>query len=88
MLNRMWSDRRERNLRQVKTDKPVPEGANCRVTFALFEDDIIGCIPTASSASLHMRLSIIGPLRGPITTNANIPKLRMNHLYLIQKVCG
>ena len=41
MLNRMWSDRRERNLRQVKTDKPVPEGANCRMTFALVEDDII-----------------------------------------------
>ena len=26
MLNRMWSDRRERNLRQVKTNKTVPEG--------------------------------------------------------------
>ena len=49
------------------------------MTFALFEDDIIGCIPTASSASLHMRLSIIGPLRGPITTNANTPELRMSH---------
>ena len=39
---------------------------------------IIGCIPTASSASLHMRLNMVGPLRGPITTNANTPKLRMN----------
>ena len=39
---------------------------------------IIGCIPTASSASLHMRLNMVGPLRGPITTNANTPELRMN----------
>ena len=53
-------------------------GANCMVTFALFEDDIIARIPTASSASLHMRLSIVGPLRGPIATNANTLKLRMN----------
>ena len=48
------------------------------MTFALFEDDIIARMPTASSASLHMRLSIVGPLRGPIATNANTPELRMN----------
>ena len=38
------------------------------------------CIPTASSASPHMRLSIVGPFRGPITTNANTPELRMARL--------
>lgn len=61
-----------------KLTHPSSKWANNRVIFALFEDDIIGYIPTASSASLHMRLSIVGPLRGPITTNANIPKLRIN----------
>ena len=39
---------------------------------------IIARMPTASSASPHMRLSIVGPLRGPIATNANTLKLRMN----------
>ena len=38
---------------------------------------IIGGIPTASSASQHMRSSIVRPLRGPIDTNANTLKLRM-----------
>ena len=51
------------------------------MTFALVEDDIIARIPTASYASLHMRLSIVGPLRGPIATNANTLKLRMNPFF-------
>lgn len=78
MLNRMWSDRRERNLRQVKTNNPVPEGGEQQGDIRPLRGRYYWLQPTASSASLHMRLSIVGPLRGPITTNDNTPKLRMN----------
>ena len=63
-----------------KPPQPSPKGANNRQLFALFEDDVICSIYTASSASLHMRLSKVGPLRGPMYVIAFTPKLRMNHL--------
>ena len=61
-----------------KPTHPSSKRANSRLPFALFEDDAISHIYTASSASLHMRLSIVGPLRGPMYVIALAPKLRMN----------
>lgn len=64
MLNRMRSDRRERNLRLVQNYKIVPEGGEPLRLFALFEDDTVCHIYTEGYAPLHPRLSIIRPLRG------------------------
>lgn len=47
----------------ILTAKPYNfKTAQPQMPFALFEDDIISRIHTASSASLHMRLRIIGRL--------------------------
>ena len=54
---------------------PSPKGANSRQLFALFEDDIVSYIYAASSASLHMRLSIVRPLRGRELTYTYIQQI-------------
>ena len=65
-----------------KPPRPSPKGANSRQRFALFEDDVISYIYTASSASLHMRLSIVGRLRRPAALCCHPKGLRMNHFIL------
>ena len=49
MLIRMWSDRRERNLRYARTHRIVLEEGEPSLLFALFEDDVIAIrIPTVT----------------------------------------
>ena len=76
MRNRMCCDRRERNLRYAETLSTVleegerhfdirPLRGRCRLPFI-----------TASSASLHMRLHIIGRLLRPFIAKCHPTKLR------------
>ena len=77
-LNRRRSERGEHNLRQVETTPTVPEGGEYQFVVRPLRGRYYLRIHTASSASLHMRLSLIGRLRRPATHCCHPKGLRMN----------